>query len=51
MVGTAGARYAQWLLRGNSTAGQYFTGDGAKADGWTDIVSKSLANIKVTPIQ
>jgi len=37
------------VLRGNATAGEYFTGDSAKNDGWA-VESKSLDKLKVTPI-
>ncbi|PMD42127.1 hypothetical protein L207DRAFT_580802 [Hyaloscypha variabilis F] len=47
VVGTAGTRWLQWLLQGNTTAAEYFTGTGAKKDGWT-AVSQNLASI--TPL-
>jgi len=47
----AGSLLAQWILRGNATAAEWFTGVGAKDDGYTDVVYKNLDSIKVTPIQ
>jgi hypothetical protein len=51
MVGEGGAYLAQWLLRGNETAAAWFKAGGAKNAGFTDVVSKNLDSIKVTPIQ
>jgi hypothetical protein len=47
--GVAAVRFFQWTLRGNTTASEYFTGDGAKNDGFA-VESKSLDKIQVTPI-
>jgi hypothetical protein len=50
--GVAAVRWTQWLLRGNATASNFFTGTGpgtATADGWT-AVSADLGSIKVTPL-
>ncbi len=50
--GVAASRWAEWTLRGNATAANFFTGTGAgtaKGDAW-DTVSASLDGIKVTPI-
>ncbi|KAH8895353.1 hypothetical protein GQ53DRAFT_855691, partial [Thozetella sp. PMI_491] len=49
-AGIAGRYIMQWLLRGDAKAKQWFIGDGAKADGITDIVYKNLNCIKVSPI-
>ena len=46
--GMAGVYLAQWLLRGNETASQWFK-DTAKAEGW-DVASHDLERIQVTPI-
>jgi len=46
----AGVYLAQWLLQGNSTAGQWFTGTSAKADGYSDVIFQNLEKIKVAPI-
>ncbi|KAF1954593.1 hypothetical protein CC80DRAFT_567170 [Byssothecium circinans] len=47
--GIIGARWVEWVMRGNATAAEYLTGAGAKNDGWS-VVSADLANLKVTPI-
>jgi hypothetical protein len=47
--GVAASRWAEWLLRGNTTSATFFTGTGAKTDGWT-AVSANLESINVTPI-
>jgi hypothetical protein len=46
VFGTAGLRWLQWTLQGNTTAAKYFTEDGAKADTWT-VESKDLDKLKV----
>lgn len=50
--GVAASKWAEWLLRGNKTSSNFFTGTGAgtaTGDGWT-AVSASLAAINVTPL-
>lgn len=47
--GVIGARWVEWIMRGNATSGSYLTGDGARRDGW-DVVSRDLQNLSVTPI-
>ncbi|KAK8027789.1 hypothetical protein PG991_004845 [Apiospora marii] len=47
--GTAGQHWARWVLRGDTSAASYFTGNGAQQDGWT-VESKSLNNLQTTPI-
>ncbi|KXX79485.1 hypothetical protein MMYC01_205223 [Madurella mycetomatis] len=47
--GIIGAHWVEWLLRGNSSASAYFTGDGATSDGW-QVVHADLDKIQVTPI-
>jgi len=47
--GTIGARWVQWVMRGNATASQYLNGDGAKNAGWS-VVSKDSDKLKVVPI-
>ncbi|KAK8055077.1 hypothetical protein PG993_000304 [Apiospora rasikravindrae] len=47
--GTAGQHWARWVLRGDTSAASYFTGNGAQQDGWT-VGSKSLNNLQTTPI-
>ncbi|KAK7950957.1 uncharacterized protein PG986_006685 [Apiospora aurea] len=47
--GTAGQHWARWVLRGDTSAASYFTGNGARQDGWT-VESKSLNNLQTTPI-
>ena len=47
--GIAGARFFEWVLRGNATAASFFTGQGARLAGWS-VESKSLGGIQVTPI-
>lgn len=37
----AGAQYFKWVLKGDQSASTYFTGEGAKSDGWT-VQSKDL---------
>ena len=40
-----------WLLRGEAETAAWFTGDGPKAAGVSDVKYKNLTGIKVTPIQ
>ena len=47
--GIAASYWVSWLLRGNTTASSYFTGSGAKNDGWT-VEMANLDKISVTPI-
>jgi hypothetical protein len=50
--GVAASRWAEWILRGNQTSSNFFTGVGtgtAIGDGWTT-ASSSLARITVTPL-
>ena len=47
--GVAAKNYFQWVLRGDTTAASFFTGNGATAAGWT-VQSKSLNRISVIPI-
>ncbi|KAK4247612.1 hypothetical protein C7999DRAFT_41146 [Corynascus novoguineensis] len=47
--GIIGARWVQWILRGNASASDYLTGSGARSDGW-NVVYADLDNIRVTPI-
>ncbi|KAK4448874.1 hypothetical protein QBC34DRAFT_463983 [Podospora aff. communis PSN243] len=47
--GTIGARWVKWVMRGNATAGEYLTGNGARQAGW-QVVSQDLHNLRVTPI-
>ncbi|CAO2655433.1 Nn.00g104970.m01.CDS01 [Neocucurbitaria sp. VM-36] len=42
-------KYFDWVLRGNTTAGQYFLNGNAESDGFATAM-KSLENIIVTPI-
>ncbi|KAI4603058.1 hypothetical protein KJ359_005848 [Pestalotiopsis sp. 9143b] len=48
--GVAGYHLAQWILRGNETAKEWFTGPGANETGFQDVVYENLDAIKVTPI-
>jgi len=47
--GTAMWKWLDWTLAGNNSSATFFTGDGAKADGWT-VERKNLEKISVTPI-
>jgi hypothetical protein len=50
-IKSAAVHWAQWLLKGNTTAATYFTNNAeATAAGWTGISSQSLDKISVTPI-
>jgi hypothetical protein len=46
--GHGGAHWWRWTLRGDDRGKQYFTGSGARTDGW-QAVSGALENVKVTP--
>jgi hypothetical protein len=51
--GIAASRWAEWILCGNKTSSNFFTGTGAGTavgDGWTTNNS-SLAGINVTPLE
>jgi hypothetical protein len=48
-MGVAAVRFFQWILRGNTTAAAFFTGQEATQAGWT-VESKALDAIKVTAI-
>jgi hypothetical protein len=47
--GTAMWKWLDWTLAGNPSSGAFFTGDGAKSDGWTT-ESRNLNKINVAPI-
>jgi len=50
--GIAAVRWTQWMLRGNTTASEWFSGKGpgtAQGDGWS-VVSGSLGAIEVTSL-
>jgi len=47
--GVAGGYWLDWLLRGDVSAASFFTGAGAKNDGWS-VESANLDKIVVTPI-
>ncbi|KAK3300454.1 uncharacterized protein B0H64DRAFT_15805 [Chaetomium fimeti] len=47
--GVIGAQWVQWTMRGNSSASEYLTGEGAAADGW-QVVSADLDQFSVEPI-
>lgn len=47
--GTAMWKWLDWTLAGNPSSAAFFTGDGAKSDGWT-IEKRNLDQIQVTPI-
>ena len=47
--GTIGARWVQWIMRGNATAGQYLTGNEARNAGWS-VVSQDLDKVRIVPI-
>jgi hypothetical protein len=47
--GIIGAKWVQWIMRGNTTAAAYLTGQGAKNDGWS-VVSADLDKLKLVPI-
>ncbi len=50
-IKTAAVHWAQWLLRGNTTAATYFTANAeATQAGWTGISSQNLDKITTTPI-
>ncbi|KAK7037410.1 hypothetical protein VNI00_011160 [Paramarasmius palmivorus] len=49
VFGSAAQHYFRWVLRGDTEAAEYFTGDGAASEGWT-VDSKSLDRLNVTPI-
>jgi hypothetical protein len=43
--------WLDWVLRGNAKSGEFFLGDGAKADGW-EVEKANLDKMpKITPIQ
>ncbi|KAK0639068.1 hypothetical protein B0T16DRAFT_236416 [Cercophora newfieldiana] len=48
--GAAAVNWVQWLLRGDNTAAQFFTGAGAKDAGWT-VESRSLDVMKVAAVR
>ncbi|TDZ14146.1 putative secreted lipase [Colletotrichum orbiculare MAFF 240422] len=45
-----GSHILEWILRGNASAKDWFTGDGPESIGVIDVVSKDLDSIQVTPI-
>lgn len=47
--GVIGGHWVEWTMRGNTSASEYLTGDGAKADGW-QVVSADLDQFNVEPI-
>jgi hypothetical protein len=42
--GTAAQQYFRWVLRGDTSAAAFFTGNGGQSDGWT-VERKSLNNV------
>jgi hypothetical protein len=46
--GKAEWMWLDWVLRGNAKSGEFFTGNGAKADGWS-VEKANLERIKVFP--
>ncbi|KAH7120902.1 hypothetical protein B0J11DRAFT_589718 [Dendryphion nanum] len=50
LIGVAGTRYMQWLLRGNTTAAAWFTNGDALKAGFVDQKSQNLGAIDVKPI-
>ncbi|KAK4251843.1 hypothetical protein C7999DRAFT_10473 [Corynascus novoguineensis] len=48
--GVIGGYWVEWILRGDSSAADYLTGDGAKNDGWT-VEYADLENLSVSPIE
>jgi len=47
VYGIAASHWVNWVLRGNATSASWFTGDGAKNSGWTEVESKNLDKIKI----
>jgi hypothetical protein len=49
VYGVGASHWVNWMLRGNASSADFFTGAGAKSAGWTEIESKNMASIKVPP--
>jgi hypothetical protein len=49
VYGVAASNWVNWVLRGNKTAASWFTGNDAKAAGWTEIESKNIDKIMIPP--
>ncbi|PGH18243.1 hypothetical protein AJ79_00582 [Helicocarpus griseus UAMH5409] len=47
--GVAAVNYLLWTLKGDTTAAEFFTGQGAEGDGWS-VESKNLEAIEVAPL-
>jgi hypothetical protein len=47
--GTAMWKWLDWTLVGNAGSGEFFAGEGAKADGWT-VEKRNLDKVVVSPI-
>jgi len=47
--GVIGGYWVQWMMRGNSSAAAYLTGNGARNDGWS-VVHADLDKLSVAPI-
>ncbi|KAF2727524.1 hypothetical protein EJ04DRAFT_451154, partial [Polyplosphaeria fusca] len=50
-IAIAGVHFMQWLLRGNASAGAFFTNGDALKSGYTDNKSKDLDKLNITSIQ
>jgi len=42
VYGVAASHWVQWVLRGNATAGKWFTDGSAEKDGWTEVTNKNI---------
>jgi hypothetical protein len=49
VYGVAASHWVNWILRGNASAADWFTGNGAKTAGWTETESKNLEKLKIPP--
>jgi hypothetical protein len=47
LFGRGQSKFLTWMLRGNATSREYFTGGGARADGWLNITTSGLGAINI----
>ena len=50
LFGRGQSKFLTWMLRGNATSREYFTGGGARADGWLNITTSGLGSINVSAL-
>jgi hypothetical protein len=50
LFGRGQVKFLTWMLHGNSSSKEYFTGGGAKADGWLNITTSGLGSVNIAAL-